>query len=157
MSIGSIQASGSSMMEMAKPISPEEMAQQMVNAVDEGSVDAETLVANLTSRFGDDASTVMAEDGSIDVDELTSLLVNNAPGNGGETQGMAPPPPPPPPSQGMMSSEELQLQLTEEFGEEAVASIFEEDGTVNFDELISLVQSQDGSGTTTGILLNTSA
>lgn len=153
MSITGIQAGGTSMMEMRKPPSPEDLAQQMVNAVEEGSVDAETLVANLTSRFGDDASSVLAEDGSIDVDELTSLLANNAPGNGGEAQGMAPPPPPPP--QGMISSEELQLKLTEEFGEEAVASIFDEDGSVNFDELISLFQSQESS--TTGILLDTSA
>ncbi|MBU2963875.1 hypothetical protein Q4508_11685 [Amphritea sp. 2_MG-2023] len=157
MSITGIQAGSSSMMGMQKPPSPDELASQMVSAVEEGSIDAETLVANLTSRFGDDASAVLAEDGSIDVDELTTLLANNAPGSGGETQGMAPPPPPPP--QGMVSSEELQLALTEEFGEEAVASIFEDDGTVNFDELISLFQSQDSSSSssTTGILLNTTA
>ncbi|RTE66578.1 hypothetical protein EH243_05675 [Amphritea opalescens] len=153
MSIAGIQAGGSSMMGMQKPPSPDELASQMVSAVEEGSIDAETLVANLTSRFGEDAASVLAEDGSIDVDELTSLLSNFDPSKGSEAQGMAPPPPPP--SQGMVSSEELQLKLTEEFGEEAVASIFEDDGTVNFDELISLFQSQES--TSTGFLLDTSA
>ena len=140
-----------------KPPSASEMAQHMVEAVENGDIDAETLVENLESRFGEDASAVLAEDGSIDVDALTELLSNFDPANqrgqageGGQAGAMPPPPPP----GGMMSQEELQAKLTEDFGEDAAAAVFNEDGSLDFEALKELLQSQNSSET--GTLLSTS-
>ncbi|MFY0676312.1 MAG: hypothetical protein JXR18_03395 [Neptuniibacter sp.] len=137
-----------------KPPSAEEMAERMVEAVDSGDIDAETLVENLESRFGEEASAVLAEDGSIDVEALTELLSSFDPANQsgqGEQAGAMPPPPPP---GGMIDEEELQAKLAEDFGEEAAAAVFSEDGSLDFEALKELLQSQNSSET--GTLLSTS-
>jgi len=136
---------------MGKPPSAEELTNSMLSAIEEGSLSAEELVENLESRFGVDASSILADDGTVDETALTDLLSNVGPAN--QSAGAMPPPPSPP--SGSVSSEELQAQLAEEYGEDAISGIFNDDGTVNFDELVSLLSSQGS--TETGLVINTSA
>jgi hypothetical protein len=136
---------------MGKPPSAEELTNSMLSAIEEGSLSAEELVENLESRFGVDASRILANDGTVDETVLTDLLSNVGPAN----QSAGAMPPPPPPQGGTVSSEELQAKLTEDFGEDAVSAVFNDDGTVNFDELMTLLSSQDR--TETGLVINASA
>ncbi|MDO6515076.1 MULTISPECIES: hypothetical protein [unclassified Neptuniibacter] len=140
--------------QMGKPPSADEMALNMVSAVEDGNISAEELVENLESRFGVDASSVLADDGTIDETALTELLSSFDPANQAAGAGAMPPPPPPP--GGAVSSEELQAKLTEDYGEDAISAVFNDDGTVNFDELMTLLSSNQGS-TETGLLINASA
>lgn len=136
---------------MGKPPSAEELTNSMLSAIEEGSLSVEELVENLESRFGVDASSILADDGTVDETALTDLLSNVGPAN----QSAGAMPPPPPPQGGTVSSEELQAKLTEDFGEDAVSAVFNDDGTVNFDELMTLLSSQDR--TETGLVINASA
>jgi hypothetical protein len=136
---------------MGKPPSAEELTNSMLSAIEEGSLSAEELVENLESRFGVDASRILANDGTVDETVLTDLLSNVGPAN----QSAGAMPPPPPPQGGTVSSEELQAKLTEDFGEDAVSAVFNDDGTVNFYELMTLLSSQDR--TETGLVINASA
>ena len=136
---------------MGKPPLAEELTNSMLSAIEEGSWSAEELVENLESRFGVDASRILANDGTVDETVLTDLLSNVGPAN----QSAGAMPPPPPPQGGTVSSEELQAKLTEDFGEDAVSAVFNDDGTVNFYELMTLLSSQDR--TETGLVINASA
>jgi len=155
MSINGIQSTSmDSMQQMRKPPSAEEMAGRMAQSVEDGDIDLDTLVENLESRFGEDATTgLIAEDGTLDVTALTDLLAANAPeeGHGKPAGGMGPPPPPPPSEDSMSSTEELEAKLVEEYGSEAASAIFTEDG-IDFEALTDLLTS--GESEETGFLLN---
>lgn len=155
MSINSVQSIGQSQMhEMRKPPSPEEMAERMAQSVEDGDIDLDSLVANLTDRFGEEASGIVAEDGTLNVEALTELLAANAPegpGMGGQPPGGMGEMPPPPPPQGMASPEELEAKLVEEYGEEAASAVFTEDG-IDFEALKSLLTSSEAQET--GFLLD---
>lgn len=153
MSINSVQSIGQSQMqEMRKPPSPEEMAERMAQSVEDGDIDLDSLVANLTDRFGEEASGIVAEDGTLNVEALTELLAANAPegpgGMGGQPPGGMGEMPPP---QGMASPEELEAKLEEEYGEDAASAVFTEDG-IDFEALKSLLTS--GEAQETGFLLD---
>ncbi len=153
MSINGVQSVGQNQMqEMRKPPSPEELAGRMSQSIEDGDIDLDSLVENLTERFGEDASSIVADDGSLDMDALTNLLAENAPqGPGGQPQGGMGGMPPPPPPQGMASTEELETKLLEEYGEEATSAVFTEDG-IDFEALKSLLTSSESQET--GFLLD---
>jgi len=129
-----------------------DIVEQILSDIESGELSTEDLTEQLQRMFGDSASSVVEDDGSIDEDALLSLIES------GPTQ--SPPPPPPGSSlQGVTSSEQLLSQLQQEFGEEATDSVFNEDGSVNFDELIDLVGGAFGQGSGSshpGLLLNVS-
>ena len=155
MNVSGVQSMAPPPMMMGQPPSAEDLAQKMADSVENGEIDAETLVADLESRFDVDASSIVNEDGSIDVDALTELLSSNEPSASMEAGiGMAPPPPPPP-EEGMLSAEELSAKLTEDFGEEAAATVVGEDGEIDFEALKALLDSQASSES--GVLIETTA
>lgn len=156
MSINSVQSIGQQQMhEMRKPPSPEKIAERMAQSVEDGDIDLDSLVANLTDRFGEEASGIVAEDGTLNVEALTELLAANAPegpgGMGGQPPGGMGEIPPPPPPQGMASPEELEAKLVQEYGEEAASAVFTKDG-IDFEALKSLLTS--GEAQETGFLLD---
>jgi len=129
------------------------IVEQILSNIESGELSTEDLTAQLERMFGESASSVVEDDGSIDEEALLSLIES------GPTQG-PPPPPPGTSSQSVTSTEQLLSQLQQEFGEEATDSIFNEDGSVNFDELIDLVGGAFGQGSGSshpGLLLNVSA
>ncbi len=126
------------------PPTPEEEAQQLATAVAAGLLTATELQSQLEQRFGTDASSILADDGTLDVSVLTALLSRYAPTNTDSSRtGMLPPPPPPP--QGMVDRVQLQSVLTDAYGEEAVAGIFNSDGSIDFEQLKNLLQTNAAS------------
>jgi len=130
-----------------------DIVEQILSDIESGELSTADLTEQLERMFGDSASSVLADDGSVDEDALLSLI------EAGPTQ--SPPPPPPGSSlQGVTSAEQLLAQLQQEFGEEATDSVFNDDGSVDFDELIDLVGGAFGQGSGSshpGLLLNVSA
>ena len=70
------------------PPSADEVANQISDDLDSGRIDAEEIQARLVERFGDDAEGLINDDGSLDVEKLTSLMEEQ------RASGKAPPPPP---------------------------------------------------------------
>ena len=224
MNINAASGLSSSQMMPPKPPEPSEIASNMASRVESGELSVDELVAELESRFGEDAGAIVKEDGSLDVDALTQILEEKMAsmgppprppgGMGTEAQASdivgqiigdinsgelsiselteqlekmfgegasdiidadgsidqealtsliesgptgAPPPPPQQSLQGVTSSEQLLAQLQQEFGEASTDSVFNEDGSVNFDELIELIGGPFGQGSGSsrpGLLLN---
>jgi len=127
-----------------------DIVEQILSDIESGELSTADLTEQLERMFGDSASSVLADDGSVDEDALLSLI------EAGPTQS----PPPGSSLQGVTSAEQLLAQLQQEFGEEATDSVFNDDGSVDFDELIDLVGGAFGQGSGSshpGLLLNVSA
>jgi len=115
----------------------EERLQSLESAVESGDVDIETVRQQLEDRFGEEAANeVIQEDGSLDIDKLRELI-----------ESQSPPPPPPPPMEGQgqasntVDTAAIEQYLQEQFGE-AADGVVGEDGTINFDKLIALLDEQ---------------
>jgi len=153
MNIGSTQGTGVFQFPNGKPPPPEHMAARMADRVASGEIESGELQARLEERFGEEASAVFTEDGAVDVEALTSLIGSNrasasGTNNGGNHRGIGP-------LRQISTTEELQAKLTDRFGEESSSTVFNEDGSVNFDQLISLVNS--GREDKTGLMVDMSA
>lgn len=100
--------------------SPDEMLNRGIERLEEnvssGNIDTEELAVKLEERFGEAASGIVGEDGSVDFEALKDLLVQDR-------------------------NEQLKEGLTEKFGEEAAANVFAEDGSINEDALKELLSS----------------
>ena len=117
----------------------------MASAVSNGDIDIEQLQENLTERLGvEDTSSIVAEDGSVDVAELTSLLEANKPG--GAEGGGRPPPPPggggPGGPGGPGGGGGITELLTDILGEEGLEEVTDEDGSYDIDELVTALREQ---------------
>lgn len=134
---------------MGGPPEASDIAEQIVSDIDSGELTLAELTEQLEKMFGEGASDVIEEDGSIDQQALISLIES----------GSNSAPPPQQGLQGVTSTEQLLSQLQQEFGEEATDSVFNEDGSVDFDELIELIGGAFGQGSGSshpGLLLNVS-
>jgi hypothetical protein len=124
------------------PPNSEDMATRMASAVSNGDIDIEQLQENLTERLGvEDTSSIIAEDGSVDVAELTSLLEANKPG-GAEGGGRPPPPPGGGGPGGPGGGAGITELLTDILGEEGLEEVTEEDGSYDIDELVIALREQ---------------
>lgn len=124
------------------PPNSEDMATRMASAVSNGDIDIEQLQKNLTERLGvEDTSSIIAEDGSVDVAELTSLLEANKPG-GAEGGGRPPPPPGGGGPGGPGGGAGITELLTDILGEEGLEEVTEEDGSYDIDELVIALREQ---------------
>lgn len=124
------------------PPNSEDMATRMASAVSNGDIDIEQLQENLTERLGvEDTSSIIAEDGSVDVAELTSLLDANKPG-GAEGGGRPPPPPGGGGPGGPGGGAGITELLTDILGEEGLEEVTEEDGSYDIDELVIALREQ---------------
>ena len=127
------------------PPNSEDMATRMASAVANGDIDIEQLQENLSERLGvEDTSSIVAEDGSVDVAELTSLLEANKPG--GAEGGGRPPPPPggggPGGPGGPGGGGGITELLTDILGEEGLEEVTDEDGSYDIDELVTALREQ---------------
>lgn len=124
------------------PPKAEDMAKSMASAVANGDIDIEQLQENLTERLGvEDTSSIIAEDGSVDVAELTSLLEANKP-DGAESGGRPPPPPGGGGPGGSGGASDITQVLTSILGEEGLEEVTEEDGSYDIDELVTALREQ---------------
>lgn len=135
-----------------------DIAGRMAEGLESGRIDANAFAERLEQRFGDAATAAFNEDGSVSVEGLTGLLETAGPparpdgagsfGGGGRPEGLA-------------SPEKLQARLAATFGDEAAAGVVSEDGSINVDQLKSLLgddlKNAGSSGVSTGLLANYSA
>ena len=126
------------------PPNSEDMATRMASAVANGDIDIEQLQENLTERLGvEDTSSIVAEDGSVDVTELASMLEANKPSG---AEGGRPPPPPGGGGQGgpggAGGGSDITELLTGILGEEGLEEVTEEDGSYDVDELVTALREQ---------------
>lgn len=138
------------------PPKSEDMAKSMASAVANGDIDIEQLQENLSDRLGvEDTSSIVAEDGGVDVAELASLLEANKPG-GTEGGGRPPPPPGGGGPGGPSGGSDITELLTSILGEEGLEEVTEEDGSYDVDELVTALREQLESTeqSTTGNLLD---
>ncbi|MBN3562242.1 hypothetical protein [Aliamphritea spongicola] len=140
-----------------------DIASRMAEGLESGRIDADAFAERLEQRFGDEAAAAFNEDGSVSVEGLTGLLETAGPPArpdgagagrfGGGFGGGRP--------EGLASPEKLQASLAATFGDEAAASVLNEDGSINVDQLKSLLgddlKNAGSSGVSTGLLANFSA
>lgn len=96
------------------PPSEDEIAERLEAGVESGEIDLETLEARLAETFGSEAGGIVSEDGTVDFEALSSLLVEQR-------------------------EARMQASLAERFGSEAVASVTGEDGEIDHEALRALV------------------
>lgn len=139
-----------------------DIAGRMAEGLESGRIDANAFAERLEQRFGDAATAAFNEDGSVSVEGLTGLLETAGPparpdgagSFGGSFGGGSRP-------EGLASPEKLQARLAATFGDEAAAGVVSEDGSINVDQLKSLLgddlKNAGSSGVSTGLLANYSA
>jgi len=77
----------SMLMKMGRPPSSSDMANKIANGIESGKLDADKVASRLESRFGEAAKSVIKVDGSVNVDELTTLIEDNRPNISGFNTG----------------------------------------------------------------------
>ena len=77
----------SMLMKMGRPPSSSDMANKIANGIESGKLDADKVASRLESRFGEAAKSVIKDDGSVNVDELTTLIEDNRPNISGFNMG----------------------------------------------------------------------
>lgn len=93
---------------------PNRGIQKLEDNVKSGRIDPEELANRLAERFGDKAEGIVGEDGGVDFDALRSLLEQDR-------------------------YDQLQAGLSERFGAEAAASVFNDDGRLDGEALANLM------------------
>jgi len=129
----------------SRPEAPnsEQMASRMAKSVASGDISIEQLQENITDRLGvEDTSSIVADDGSVDVSELAELLSANQP----SAEGGRPPPPPGggggPGGPGGAGGGDMTQLLTEIIGEEGLDEVTEDDGSYDVDALVTALRDQ---------------
>lgn len=129
-----------------------DIAGRMAEGLESGRIDANAFAERLEQRFGDAATAAFNEDGSVSVEGLTGLLETAGPRARPDGAGRP---------EGLASPEKLQARLAATFGDEAAAGVVSEDGSINVDQLKSLLgddlKNAGSSGVSTGLLANYSA
>ena len=120
----------------------EERMKEIEEAVESGEIDVDDFKAKLEEKFGSAVDEAFSEDGTVDFDKLNEIIQEQLSSTSEANPSSMPPPPPPM----KMDSTDLQSKLTEEFGDEA-EGIVGEDGSIDFEKLKELLDSQ--SSTTT--------
>ncbi len=121
--------------------SPEERMNKLVEKIESGDIDTDKLQERLSERFGEDATGIVADDGSVNIDGLKELFANNAPQGGPPPHGQGGMPPPPPPQGGEAAS--FEENLIEMLGEETVSGLKDENGQFDFQALIETLQANE--------------
>ena len=98
------------------PPATDEFVQQVEAAIQSGALDVDALEAKLISAFGDEAEGIVSEDGEVDYEALSSLLVEK-------------------------TAERTAQHLTDKFGEDA-AQFVTEDGAVDHEGLVAWLDEQ---------------
>ncbi len=135
-------------MQSHSPPKSEDLATRMASAVANGDIDIEQLQENLSERLGvEDTSSIVAEDGSVDVEALSELLELNKPTHGGGANGPGGPggpggPPPGGGKGGPGGASGVTELLTEILGEEGLEEATEEDGSYDIDALVTALREQ---------------
>lgn len=134
---------GQGQMQRPQPPSSDQMASNMASAVSNGDITIEELQENLSERLDvEDTSSIVAEDGTVDVEELSSLLEANKPSG---AEGGRPPPPPGGGGQGGpggAGGSDMTELLTSILGEEGLEEVTEDDGSYDVDELVTALRDQ---------------
>lgn len=113
---------------------PTDIAADLATRVERGEIDPAKFAERLEGRYGDRASGVVREDGSVDVKSLSALLESSAPAPRRKPGAV------PPPQEQSQQREVLQTQLIDEFGRDAAAKVIGNDGKVDFSALVDLVK-----------------
>lgn len=129
----------------------EQKKQEIQDAVESGKIDVDDFKAKMVEDFGDAVKAAFNEDGSVDFDKLDEIIEEQMGSMSGSPPGG--PPPGPPPSGGSqesykIDSETLQSKLIEDFGEEA-EGIVQDDGSIDYEKLKELLDTNLGSSQTT--------
>lgn len=134
---------------------PAEIASRTAEGLESGRIDAAEFSARLEQRFGAEAASAFNEDGSLNVDGLTALLETagseTRPGGRKGFGGFGGRP------EGVVDPQALLTRLEDIFGE-AANDVLNEDGSINIEQLKSLLsdnlQNAGSSGVSTGLLAN---
>ncbi len=124
------------------PPKSEDLANRMAQSVANGDVSVEQLQKNISDRLKiEDTSSIVAEDGSLDVEALTELLEINKPsGAGGPPPGGPPPGGPPPGGTNSADGSNLTELLSGILGDDALEEVTEDDGSYDVESLLVALQ-----------------